>query len=317
MKKVLRKILNIVLLILSKIYGLVVWLRNKFFDWNILKQQTFDIPVIAVGNIAVGGTGKTPHTEYIISLLSSRFNIGVISRGYKRKTKGFVLATNSSKPYDIGDEPFQMYRKFNNRIKLAVCENRCEGIKQLRNNYPDINLILLDDAFQHRYVHPDISIVMMEYNRKPYEDHLLPYGRLRESIDGLRRASMIIVSKCPENIKLLDFRLIKNNLNLYPSQGLYFSKYRYGNLVSVFPDYSQYVPYLYDFDTNDVILLITGIANPRPLHKYLRHYCSNVKSIRYIDHHEFERKDFDFIVEKYNSFKGRKKIIITPVILIH
>lgn len=306
--KILR---DLFLQFLSKIYGVGIWSRNKLFDIGLKRQRAFDIPVIVVGNIAIGGTGKTPHTEYIISLLAEKYNIGVLSRGYKRSTSGFVLATNTSTPYDIGDEPYQIYKKYYGRIKLAVCEDRCVGIDELRKVYPDINLILLDDAFQHRYVKPDISIVLMEYNRMPYEDHLLPYGRLRESTDALRRASMVIITKCPEEPKLLDFRIMKNHLNLYPDQGLFFSKYKYGNLVSVFPEFSKYIPYLQEYDDEDTILSVTGIANPKPFTKYLRSFGTKFKSIRYPDHHQFERKDLEFIANKFIELPGKRKIIIT------
>ena len=296
---------------LSCFYATGSWTRSKFFDWGLIKQREFDIPIIVVGNIAVGGTGKTPHAEYIISRLISEYNVAVLSRGYKRATKGFVLATSNSTPDDIGDEPYQIYKKFHGRIKLAVCEKRCEGIDKLREIYPDIDLFVLDDAFQHRYVKPDISVIMMEYNRMPYNDHYLPYGHLRETVDALRRASMVIVSKCPDDAKLLDFRLIKKNLELFPSQGLFFSKYEYNNLVSVFPETSQYMPYLSDYTERDTILAITGIANPRPFTKYLRSYKSKVKAIRFADHHNFERGDLDFIQSKFKALPGEKKIIIT------
>lgn len=311
MKEYIKIAINILLQVLSVIYSFGVWMRNKFFDLGLLKQKEFDIPVIVVGNIAVGGTGKTPHTEYIISLLSSEYNVGVISRGYKRETKGFVLASNNSTPYDIGDEPYQIFRKFNGRIKLAVCEKRCAGITELRKIYPEIDLIILDDAFQHRYVLPSISIVLMEYEKMPYNDKMLPYGRLRESIDSLRRASMVIVSKCPNEVKSLDLRLIKNNLDLYPSQGLYFSKYEYGNLVSVFPEFSKYLQYLDWLSEEDSILAITGIANPRPFIKFLRSHRAKVKAIHYSDHYQFEKKDLEFINNKFKELPGNKKIIIT------
>ncbi|MDD2961340.1 MAG: tetraacyldisaccharide 4'-kinase [Muribaculaceae bacterium] len=311
MNKSLKITFDCLLTIASKIYGAVIWSRNKFFDWGLLKQNEFDIPVVVVGNISVGGTGKTPHTEYIISRLSTEYNIGVVSRGYKRNTKGFILATNNSKPDDIGDEPYQIYRKFFGGIKLAVCEDRCVGINELRKIYPDINLILLDDAFQHRYVKADISIVMMEYSNLPYKDKLLPRGRLRESIDSLRRATMVIVSKCPADMKQLDFRLIKNELDLFPSQYLFFSQYQYSNLVSVFPEFSKYMPYLEWLTEEDSILAISGIANPRPFTKFLRTYKANVKGIHFSDHHQFDKDDLDFILNKFNALSGTKKLIIT------
>ena len=235
---------RLVLASLSKVYGCAVYLRNKLFDWGILKQEQFDVPVVVVGNIAVGGTGKTPHTEYIVDCLKRNYNIAVLSRGYKRNTKGFVLASNSSTESEIGDEPYQILKKFGNCIKLAVCEDRRHGIRELLKIYPEINLVVLDDAFQHRYVKPTVAVVLMEYNRPVYNDNLLPLGHLRESHHALNRADMVIVTKCPDDIKPMDFRIIKNNLNLFPSQKLFFSTYQYGDLVSVFPENSMYIPYL-------------------------------------------------------------------------
>ena len=210
---------------LSRIYGAVISVRNLLFEIGILKQTSFDVPVIVVGNIAVGGTGKTPHTEYIINLLHSHYNIGVLSRGYKRKTKGYFLATDNVTPSQIGDEPYQMYRKFGQYVTIAVCENRCQGIRNMLASNPNINLIILDDAFQHRYVKPKFSIVLTEFSRPIYNDHLMPLGRLREPIHSLNRADIVIVTKCPEGMKPIEYREFKNNLNLYPYQNLYFSTY--------------------------------------------------------------------------------------------
>lgn len=311
MSGAVRIILNGILLTLSKVYSMVTWVRNRMYDCGILKEHSFDIPVIVVGNLAVGGTGKTPHAEYIVALLCDTYKVAVLSRGYKRSTKGFVLATPNSSPDVIGDEPYQMYRKFSGKIRLAVCEDRCKGIEELRKLYPEINLVVLDDAFQHRRLKPDISVVLMEFNRMPYDDHMLPYGRLRESIDGLRRASMVIVTKCPDTIKSLDYRIIKNELNLYPSQGLFFSRYQHGGLISVFPEASSYLPLLPSLQADDTILAITGIANPKPFTRYLRSFKAKVKAIKFADHHQFDRRDFDFIESKFKLLPGNRKIIVT------
>lgn len=162
----------------SRLYGLGVAVRNKLFEQGILKQQEFSVPVVVVGNIAMGGTGKTPHVEYIVEALMEKYNIGVLSRGYKRSTKGFVLASPQSRPEDIGDESYQIYRKFGPEITVAVCEKRVDGINRMLEINPKINLILLDDAFQHRYVKPSVSIVLTEHNRPVFKDSLLPYGLL-------------------------------------------------------------------------------------------------------------------------------------------
>ena len=298
---------------LSKIYGMVTFMRNKFFDWNILKSESFNIPVICVGNIAVGGTGKTPHTEYIIRMLMQDYNIGVISRGYKRMTSGFVMASSTSTPSDIGDEPFQIQQKFGNKIRVAVCEKRVIGIKKLLKNDPSINLILLDDAFQHRYVKPDISIVLTEYSRPVFEDKLLPLGRLRESKQAiLSRADMVIVTKCPEDIKPMDFRLFKKKLELFPFQKLFFSRIKYDSLAPVFPENATYIPMLEILNEDDIILTVTGIANPRPLIKYLKKFKPQVKAMHFQDHHNFTRADIKDIEDTYRNLNSKRfKIILT------
>ncbi len=303
---------NAILTPLSYLYGAGVYVRNKFFDWKILKSEEFTVPVISVGNIAVGGTGKTPHTEYIISILRQSYNIGIVSRGYKRHTSGYVLATPHSSPSDIGDEPFQIYHKFQGSIHVAVCEKRVAGVRQLLSDHPEINLIILDDAFQHRYIKPALSIVLTEYNRPFFTDRLLPLGRLRESHQSVRnRADFVVVTKCPDEIKPLDLNLLKKNLDLYPFQKIFFSKFNYGALTPVFPDESRYIPMLDVLSGKDTILMITGIANPLPLVKYLKSFDAVVKVMQYPDHHSFSRSDLDDISRTFASLHGRYKFIMT------
>lgn len=301
----------VVLWPLSRIYGAVVAVRNRLFDWNILKQHEFDVPVIVVGNIAVGGTGKTPHTEYIIDLLRYNYRIGVLSRGYKRATKGFVLATKRSTPSDIGDEPYQIYQKYAKDVVVAVCEDRCEGIDKLLEIDSNIDLILLDDAFQHRYVKPRASVVLTEFKRPVYNDDLLPLGHLRESPRALNRADIVVVTKCPDSAKPMDLRIINKNLNLFPYQKLFFSRYNYGNLVSVFPDDVTYIPYLEWLTDVDSILVVTGVANPRPFIRYLKRFNFRVKVKHFPDHHNFTRKDLQAIEEKFEAMPGERKYIVT------
>lgn len=303
---------KIVLTPLSFLYGAIVYVRNKLFDWNILKSVQFNIPVVSIGNIVAGGSGKTPHTEYIIAALCNTYNIGVISRGYKRKTTGFVAASPHSTPIDIGDEPYQIYKKFENRIKVAVCESRVEGIRKLREIAPSINLILLDDAFQHRYVKPSLSIVLTEFERPFFSDRLLPLGRLRESAQSVReRADFIIVTKCTEQIKPVDFRLYKKQLDLFPFQKLFFSKFEYGSPVPVFPEEAFRILHLANLMSRDTILTIAGIANPLPLVKYLKSFHATVKIMQFPDHHSFTRTDMLDIAHTFNKLKGDFKIIIT------
>ena len=212
----------------------------------------------------------------------------------------------------MGGEPYQIYQKFRNDIQVAVCEKRVNGIKQLLIEHPEINLILLDDAFQHRYVKPSLSIVLTEYNRPFYNDRLLPLGRLRESVQSVRnRADFVIVTKCPDSITPLDLLLFKKNLDLFPYQKLFFSKFNYGSLAPVFPDASRYIPVLDVLTGKDTILTITGIANPLPLIKFLKSFDAVVKIMQYPDHHVFSRDDICDIEKTFSALHGRYKFIMT------
>lgn len=286
-------------------------MRNKFFDWGFLKQHEFDVPIIVVGNLTAGGTGKTPHVEYIVNALRHSHHIAVLSRGYKRRTKGFVLATNRSTPREIGDEAFQIYHKFNGSVIMAVCEDRVAGIEELLKIDPKISLIVLDDAFQHRYVKPKVAVLITEYGRPVYQDKLLPYGRLRESVRGMHRADIVITTKCPDNIKQIDYRIVSKHLDLYPYQDLFFSRYAYKNLVPLFPDAVRSIPCLDWMSENDTILAVAGIGNPRPFIRYLKSFMPRVKVNVFPDHHSYSRKDIDLLRNRYNSMKGERRIIIT------
>mgnify|MGYP001025727399 FL=1 len=310
MNRWLKEIIDIILTPISWIYGAVIVMRNKFFDWGFLKQHKFDIPVLVVGNINVGGTGKTPHVEYIVENLCAEHHLAVLSRGYKRKTKGFILATKKTTTDDIGDEPYQIYRKFGNLITVAVCEDRCAGIKELLEINPDIDLVVLDDAFQHRYVKPKASVVLVDYNNPVDSDYLLPRGRLREPRHGLLRADYVIVTKCPIGLKPVDISITKKRLDLFPSQKLYFSTLKYFNLVPIFPDAVDVVPSLKNFTHNDSILVVTGIANHIPFVKFLKAFKTNIKVIHFSDHHDYNRKDFEFIEKWFNRLKGNQKYLI-------
>lgn len=281
------------------------------FKWGLLKRHAFKVPVIVVGNISVGGTGKTPHTEYIISLLKLTRHVGVLSRGYGRNTKGFIHLTRNSTPADVGDEPYQMYRKYGDGTMFAVCENRVAGIEEMLRLDPDIDVIVLDDAFQHRYVKPSMSVVLTEFHRPFFLDHLLPYGRLREPASAMENADVVIVTKCPDQIKPLEQRIFKTNLKLYPYQRLYFSHFVYRQPVPLFPEETNYRPTLEYLSPDDSILSISGIANPRPFVTYLRGFKAKVKVKLFPDHHNFTRKDLEMIEEKFKSMKGVNKLIIT------
>lgn len=296
---------------LSWIYGAVTGVRNKLFDLGVLKEREYDVPVISVGNITVGGTGKTPHVEYLVSRLSLDYNIGVVSRGYKRKTRGFLLANSKSTPNSIGDEPYQIYQKFGNRVKVAVCENRRVGIEKLLELHPEVNLIILDDAFQHRYVKPRLSILLIDYNRPTWKDHLLPLGRLRESRHSTDRADMVVVTKCPSSMMPLDYRLAENSMDLLAFQKVYFSSIEYGSLTPVFADDNPYSASLHSLTSKDTALIVTGIAHPRTFIRHFREFPFKVKVNHFPDHHDFKRSDMQKILQMFEEMKGQRKIIVT------
>lgn len=306
-----KSIMDALLTPFSWAYGAGVWVRNTAFNIGLLPQEEFDVPVVSVGNITVGGTGKTPHVEYIVEALYRRYHVAVLSRGYKRKTKGFILASNNMTPRDIGDEPYQIYRKYSGLITLAVCENRRKGIRELLRIDPDINLILLDDGFQHRYVKPKVNVVLVDYNRPPYEDRLMPLGSLREPIERLLRCDVVVVTKCPSDLTAMDIRMMKKNLDLFPSQRLYFSNIRYADPVPVFPVQSPQLTSLQWLHDDDALLCLTGIATPKPLVRYLRQFSTRIKVMHFDDHHFFTRRDFGDIFKVYNSLEGKRKFIIT------
>lgn len=294
--------------LLSFFYGMITGLRNELFNLKILSSQEFDVPVISIGNIAVGGTGKTPHTEYIAELLKSNFKVAVLSRGYKRKTRGFYLVEQTSKVRQVGDEPLQIKLKYSD-LMVAVDANRVRGIKLLMEQPLNPDVILLDDAFQHQYVTPGINILLTDYNHLITKDSLLPYGRLRESASNKSRASIIIVTKCPAELKPIDERIITKELDIRPYQNLYFSRIDYGSLMPVFPaDVSMKSVKLVEGLT---VLMISGIADPTPFKEYLRHGTHDIQEIIFTDHHQYIPKDLDRIVSKFDAISDGKKIIVT------
>lgn len=295
----------------SWLYGAVVGLRNKLFDWGILRSKSFNVPVICIGNIAVGGTGKTPHTEYLIKVLHQQARVAVLSRGYRRHSNGYILATAKSNALNIGDEPYQIYQKFPH-IYLAVDENRCHGIEQLLAlKHPPVDVVLLDDAFQHRYVKAGLNILLTDYNRLFCDDTLLPAGRLRENAGGKNRAQVVIVTKCPKDMKPINFNIIRKRLHLYPYQQLYFSAFKYGQLQPVFPSTANTVRPLSAISQKEKILLVTGIASPQNMVSELKAYTSHIELLTFDDHHNFSNKDMLLIKERFDRLKGTQKLIIT------
>jgi len=308
MSKALRNILSPILFPLSLLYGFIIYIRNRLFDYHFLKSKQFNIPLISVGNITVGGTGKTPHIEYLADLLKSEFKVATLSRGYKRKSKGFILSTINSTDTEIGDEPKQIKQKFP-EIEVAVDADRTNGINkliQLKN--PDV--ILLDDAFQHRKVNPGLSILLIDYSRPINKDFILPFGNLREQSFEKRRANIIIITKSPNTLKPIERRIIFNELNPYPFQHVFFTCFDYGRITSVFGSSENKIND--QILTNFEILLVTGIANPKPLKKYiLENISKNIHNLEYSDHYSFKNSDIKMIMRKFEEIRSENKIIIT------
>lgn len=303
-------LLKVLLSPFAALYGIVVSFRNWMFDNGMLPAVSYKFPVICVGNITVGGTGKTPFTEYLIRLLREGRRVGVLSRGYKRSTSGYLLATKYSTASEVGDEPCQIKRKFP-EVVLAVDADRRRGIRRMRETEkPD--LILLDDAYQHRYVTPGLSILLIDYHRLVTDDHLLPLGQLREPVGSMERANIVVVNKCPPDATPMELRIVKKKLPLYPYQTLYYSSIAYGAILPVFANclYSEEelgVDSLRGFD----VLCLTGIASPKPLEEYIATFAASVKPISFGDHHSFTQGDVQFIEREFNSMSSSKKIVLT------
>ena len=296
------------LLPLSWLYGLGIKFRNMLFDIGVLKSRSFQVPVISVGNITVGGTGKTPHVEYLVKLLKDQFHVAVLSRGYKRKSKGFVLATTKTTMPEIGDEPYQMKQKFP-KVTVAVHKNRCEGIDLLTEKDSRLDVILLDDAFQHRYVKPGINILLVDYHRLVIYDELLPAGRLREPMTGKSRADIVIITKCPQELKPMEYRVINRAMNLFPYQQLYFTTLEYDELRPMFPQTPNGMTKSQLAGKN--VLLLTGIASPEQLEHDLSPLSPNLVPLTFSDHHQFSPKDVGLINETFASMQAPKLIITT------
>ena len=301
------------LLPLSWLYGLGVGFRNLLFEMNILKSRSFDTPVISVGNITVGGTGKTPHVEYLVRLLKNQQHVAVLSRGYKRKSRGFLLAAKNTPMSDIGDEPYQMKQKFKD-IDVAVDKKRTRGIQNLiSGDYTEkpVDVILLDDAFQHRYVKPGLNILLVDYHRQVIYDKLLPAGRLREPVSGKNRADVVIVTKCPKTLTPMEFRVLTKQMNLYPYQQLYFTTLEYDYLTPLFPKETDKSVSSLESIKGKNVLLLTGIASPSQMIVDIDPYAENIRPLSFSDHHNFKKKDVLLINDEFAAMHSPKVIITT------
>ncbi|MDP4276263.1 MAG: tetraacyldisaccharide 4'-kinase [Bacteroidota bacterium] len=322
------------LLPFSACYGIGVWIRNILFNLEILPSERFDIPVLSVGNITVGGTGKTPMTEYLARLLGKEHQVAILSRGYKRKTKGFYLANQTSGLKELGDESLQLRHKFP-KLTVAVDEDRREGIKHLceKATTPSVDVVLLDDAYQHRYVQPGISILLIDYNRLINEDHLLPVGNLREPASQFKRAHILVFTKCPKDMKPIDRRLITMKFKIYTHQTLFFTTMEYSPLKRLETEFPT--PLATEIETSETgslvqnesemdaltmekirdnqlpVLIVAGIASPKPFIDYVRSYCPKAQALLFPDHHVFSNKEIHNLQVKFESIRLSGGVILT------
>jgi tetraacyldisaccharide 4'-kinase len=290
---------------ISFLYSIVLFLRHKLYDWNILKSKSYDIPNICVGNLNFGGTGKTPHIEYLTNLLSEKYNIAILSRGYSRDTNGFILADESHNHHDIGDEPLQYFKKFKD-IKVAVDENRCEGVERLLQEENPPQVILLDDAYQHRKIKPGLNILLTDYYNLYSNSHLFPAGDLRDIKKAAQRADIIVATKSPNVITPYYRRDVEGSLKLLPHQKIFYSYIEY-------LDFKPLSKASHEVDIKDAktALILCGIANTYSLEDYIKRKYNTVSTVKFSDHHNFTKKDVDTIIEKYNNLIGKNKVIIT------
>ena len=301
----MKKLFKIIFFLpLSLAYGLLILIRNKSFDWKILRRKKFPVPVISVGNLSMGGTGKTPQVEYLIRLLKEHKRVAVLSRGYGRKTKGYLEAAPQSSYLDIGDEPMQYATKYPD-ITVAVCKKRAKGIKKLLAKPEPPEVIILDDAFQHRYVKPSLSILLTDYYNLYVDDFILPSGTLREFRRGAKRADIVVVTKTNVVLPSVDRKIIQKKLRLKPRQKLCFSYINYLQPVSVH-DPQKILP-----QHVTTIFMISGIANPYPFEDHLRNYCIDLRPFIFHDHHRFTTKEILKILKKFDRHLSRNKVIVT------
>tara|TARA_Y100000768_G_scaffold388752_1_gene386832 strand:+ start:99 stop:1130 length:1032 start_codon:yes stop_codon:yes gene_type:complete len=293
---------NWILLPISLVYWIITSTRNLFFEIGIFKENKFNIPILGVGNITVGGTGKTPHSQYISELLQKNFKIAVLSKGYGRKTTEFKYVNIDSNCYDVGDEPLQMKKNLPKEI-VAVDHKRVNGINKIMTEYPEVNCIILDDAFQHRTVKIGFNILLCEYNNPIYHDYMMPIGRLRESKKGIKRADCVIISKCPEDLTLKESKRIVKKLKF--TKDIFFSKITYDKIVSLNGNNTIIKSSL------KKVLLVTGIANSSPIIEYLEKLNIQIKHLKYKDHFEYKKKDINRIIDNYQREKSEIVILTT------
>jgi tetraacyldisaccharide 4'-kinase len=301
---ILINILKPLLYPISLLYGVIVWLRNKLYDAGLVSSIQFSVPVISVGNLSTGGTGKTPHIEYLIRLLQYEYKVATMSRGYKRRTTGFYLAKEGTDATMIGDEPMQFHQKFPD-VCVSVCEDRMTGIPRLLGEQSDIDIVLLDDAFQHRSVKPGLNILIVDFAKPFYKDYILPFGSLREGRKAYKRADIIIVSKCPPQLSDALQQEMIEKIKPLPHQKVYFSYIAY----DVMTDFFTGEPFIQKSKAN--IVMVSGIAKPEPMLEHLRSIAADVHLLRYPDHHYFTVANLEEIKQTITNWDVSEKIIVT------
>ncbi|WP_026063363.1 tetraacyldisaccharide 4'-kinase [Pedobacter arcticus] len=293
------------LLPFSLLYGIVIFLRNKLYDWGLFKSRSFEIPIISVGNLEVGGSGKTPMVEYLIQLLKNNFKLSTLSRGYGRQTKGFRWVKPNQDATLTGDEPLQISRKFP-EISVAVCENRVFGIQQIEKDH---QLILMDDAYQHRAVKPGLSILLFDYHQIKKPRLLLPAGNYREAFSGRKRADILIVTKCPQTLAASAQEELEQVISPHQHQSLFFSSIKYAEELQSILNHTL-IP-TKSIHKDCTVLLLTGIAKPEPLLNEVKKLTKNIVHHSYPDHHQFSEKNMLKLVADFKNIKSDNKVIIT------
>ncbi len=295
-------VLKFLLLPFAMVYDVVMNIRNRLYDMRLKPSTSFDIPVIGVGNLAVGGTGKTPMTEYLIRLLSPHYKVVTLSRGYGRKTKGFRIAGVQDSASTIGDEPYQIYRKFSPHVNVSVGEERALAIPNILQELEKTEVVVMDDAFQHRRVIPGLSIVLTEYHRPFFNDHVLPYGRLREGPEGAKRADAIVVTKCPGHLEEEEMMSMEHAIRKYALKPIFFSRIRYGEPIS-FGDPVKKLSFQ--------VILLTGIANAHILEEYVKKSFRLVKHFSFRDHYFYSMSDLREVEHFLDKKNGEDICVLT------
>ncbi|MBK8298982.1 MAG: tetraacyldisaccharide 4'-kinase [Chitinophagaceae bacterium] len=298
------KSFRILLLPFALLYWLGISVRNWLYNKNILKSATFGFPLICIGNLSVGGTGKSPMVEYLVTRLKDKFRVATLSRGYKRKTKGYALANENTTALEIGDEPMQFHLKFPG-VPVAVGEERLVAIPQLLHDKPDTQAIILDDAFQHRSIKAGLNIILTDYNNLFTRDFYLPTGDLRDLKSSYKRSEIIVVTKCKTDLTEVEKQKIIKEISPLPDQQIFFTAIEYGLIYHISNKREI------ELDNKTDVLLVTGIANPRPLKKMLEAHSNSYYMLQYSDHHIFTIDDLNDIKKRFENIETENKIILT------